>query len=371
MKVVRAYKLIAMGNKSKIDTSVYLINRYSMYTQYCVGILFFNGNKTFSTKGCGLLFNQAQHKARTIISALKAMHIKTGHKINVPLLKNIGVPCKLEKAKKTSFDYFVSVPNQWSKTKIRLPVKSTKPLNKALKNGWQFTPSCEIKNIKGKIYVIAFVEKEVDRAIPSADCIGVDVGINKSIVSSDGHYGQPLKDKIDKFKESQKERYRQRSKFGQIQKLRKNRKTYIKQILDIEAKEAVRRSCQSGCSIVVESRKAINYLRSGRISLWARNYFANRCEVLCKEQSVFFLEVNPWMSSQTCSNCRERGERLKEEFVCKNSSCSEYLKKVDADFNASKELMNRGRQVIIEKILPKYNVNVAENITLRNLSSLI
>jgi transposase len=349
-----------MANVGKEDTARYLLNRFVTYVQHCVGILFFNGNKAFSTKNCGALFNQAQHKARSIIKALLAAQKETGEKINVPQVKKTSAPCKLEVSKSSSFDYWIVVSNQWTKAGVvRLPVKSTKVLNKALKNGWQFTSSCEIKEIKGKLYAMVFVQKEVEKATPEVECLGIDVGINKSVTRSDGHKGVSLGDKIKKFKDAQRERYRQRMKFGQKQTLKKNNKTYIKQILDIEAKVAVRRSYETGCTLVVESRKIINNLRSGKLSLWARNYFANRCEVLCKEMGVFFLEVSPWKSSQTCSECREIGERNQEVFVCKNAKCSEYLREVDADLNASKELRNRGRQVLLEKIIPKWHTQVA------------
>jgi transposase len=332
-----------------------------MYANHCVGYLYFNGNKQQSTQGLGLLFNQAQYKAKSIIKAQTAARKETGMKTNVPLLKNISAPCKLEKSKSKNWDYFIAVSNQWTKVKkVRLPVKSTKVLNKALKSGWKLTSSCEIKEIKGKLYAMVFVEKEVEKAIPNPECIAVDVGINKSVTTSENHKGPALNKVIRKFKDAQRERYRQRTKFGQKQALRKSSKTYLKQILDSEAKELIRRSLDSGSkTIVVESRKILNNLRSGKLSLWARNYFANRMEVLCKENSLFFIEVNPWQSSKECGRCGKIGDRNKEVFNCKNSSCDKYLKPVDADFNAAKVLSRRGRSVILDKILPKYNNQVA------------
>lgn len=99
MLVTRSYKLPVVANRDKRETAEYLLNRFSLYVQYCTGQLFFNGNKSFSTVGCGSLFNQAQHKAKSIIKALRAAEKETGDKTNVPVIKNTSAPCMLEKSK--------------------------------------------------------------------------------------------------------------------------------------------------------------------------------------------------------------------------------------------------------------------------------
>lgn len=352
-KVTRAYHLPCYPNRDKFDTARYLIDRFNLYTQYCVSRSFFN-SPIKSTKGCGELFNRANHKARDIVKKQKASHNETMNKMNIPKISKERPLVKFEKAKSVRFDYIVKVSNQFEKCKtVKIPVKSTKVLNKALKNNWKFTSFGEISVKKDKMYLTVFVQKEVEIPNPNPKCTGVDVGINKSVTSSEGHYGESLKSTMKRFKESQRERYRQRMKFGQTQRLRKNSKTRIKQILDKEAKTIVGRSKSSGSSLVVESRKILKNLRTGKLNFWARNYFANRCEILCKENGVFFLEVDPWNSSKTCSNCREKGDRNKEEFVCKNTSCEMHKKSVDADFNAAKVISHRGRSVILDKIIPK------------------
>lgn len=352
-KVTRAYHLPCYPNRDKFDTVRYLINRFNLYVSYCVSRQFFNTPVT-STAGCGKLFNIAKYKARDIIKRQKSAHKKTGNKMNVPKIIKERPLVKYELTKNSTYDYIVKVSNLFTKReRVDIPVKSTKVLNKALKNGWSLTNFGEVSINGDRMYLTVFVQKEVEIPQPSTDCIGVDVGINKSVTTSEGHYGESLSPIIKKFKESQKERYRQRTKFNQKQILKRyNNKTYLKQILDKEAKLAVGRSKSSNSSLVVESRKVLNNLRSGKLQGWARNYFANRCEILCKEEGVFFLEVNPWNSSKTCSHCGEIGTRVKEVFVCNNTNCSEYLREVDADLNASRELRNRGRSVVLE-MLPK------------------
>ena len=348
-KVTRAYKLKVYGNDTKTDTARYTYSRFMMFADYWIGRLFFNGNKRIQTVGMGTVADSAQHKCRGIIRALRAAEKETDNKVNVPDLKNLGAYAAIEKSKDSSFDFWVRISNMWTKRDcIRLPLKAHKALNKALKNHWEMSSHCEFKWINGEMFVYVFVSKEVPVATPKDDCIGADVGINKSVTFSDGHKGIGLSAVIRQSKDAQRERYRQRTKFGQIQRLKKGRKdkTWVKQILDREAKELVRRSRTFGCNAVVESRKILANLRCGRLSRWARCYFAERVEVLCKEESVFFLEVNPWNSSKECHSCKEIGERSGEVFVCKNSSCPEYLIEADADVNAARVLRGRGRTVV-------------------------
>lgn len=347
-KSTRTYKLRALGNSVKRDTARYTHARFLVWTNYWAGRLFFNSKGKFSTAGMGTLANQALHKAKGVIRAQREAAKATGNKASVPILKNISAYGKLEKSKNSSYDYWVSISNQWGGRPVKIPANGHKALNKALKNGWELSDHCEFKWINGEMFIYVFVSKRVPKATPKGDCIGADVGIHKAATFSDGYKGENLSPILKRVKESQRECYRQRTKFGQVQKLKlgKKDKSICKQILDREAKELIRRSKTLGLNAVVESRKVLQNLRTGRLAKWARCYFAHRLETLCKENSVFFLEVNPWRSSKTCAACGELGEREGEEFVCENSSCSEFLNLADADLNAAKVLRSRGCRVV-------------------------
>ena len=349
----RTYRLLLVPNRDKFDTARYLINRFNSYVNICLGKLYFNGNKTYSTSGLGQLFNQAQHKARSMIKAQTAAQKETKDKTNVPIVSDLGVPVKYEISKSKKFNYWVKVSNQFTQRGIvKIPAKSTKALNEALKDNWKLTNFGEIKLIKGKLFLIVFVQREADKPFPEKEVLGIDVGIKNSVTTSENHQGPDLRPIIKKFKNSKAERDRQRMKFNQKQKPSKSNKTFLKQTLNKEVKLAVARCSESKLSLAVESRKILNNLKSGKLSLWARNYFANRCEILCKEKSVFFVEINPWRTSQMCHACGLKGHRSGKIFKCTN--CGEF----DADFNAAKNISDRGRQVISEKLIPifqKYN----------------
>lgn len=333
--VTRSYKLPIIANRDKIETAKYLINRFNLYLVQFLGNLYYY-NKTESTEGLGELANQAQHVAKGKVKAIKESAKATGNKVNLPMITHEGVPVKVELSHKTSFDYVVKVPNHWKKNcKLDLMVKSNKNFNDALKNGWEKTSFGELKQDKnGKIYLIVCVQKTVKRAELITDCVGVDVGISSCISRSDGYQAQEISSVLKEQKRKQAERQRQgiRSKVN---------KTSLKQILDKEAKNTVARCAESKLSLAVESRKVLNNLRSGKLQGWARCYFANRCEVLCRESSVFFVEVNPAYTSQICHCCDAVGLRDGKTFTC--PSCK---KTFDADFNGSVNIAKKGRQAI-------------------------
>jgi len=339
MKVTRSYKLkISEPNRAKLDTALYTYNRHLMYVNQWLGHLYFNGNKSFSTDGLGQLVNQAQHKARGIISAQTASKKETGNKTNVPEVKWMGCPAKLEKSK-NSFDYWLKVSNQFTKGGVvRLPVKSHRCLNNALKTGWKLTSSCEFFVKNGKYYANVFVQKEVAKAVPKSKSLGCDVGYKYSVSRSDEYIGKRTDKIIKEVKIKNSERQRQ----GHSRKVLKSR---VKQILDFEAKQAVRRSKRLNSNLIIESPKVLNNLRSGKLQGWGRNYFGNRCAILAKESGVFFWTVNPAYTSQTCSKCGhvDKQSRVKQVFKC--TSCGNTL---HADVNAARNIALKGT-VSIEK----------------------
>jgi hypothetical protein len=87
---------------------------------------FFFGASSISTKGMGVLTNQACYKARKIATGLKLIN-KNGIKVNVPTLINQSNYANVEKSKTNTFDYWIAVSNLWTKKgMIRLPVAGKK-----------------------------------------------------------------------------------------------------------------------------------------------------------------------------------------------------------------------------------------------------
>jgi transposase len=110
----------------------------------------------------------------------------------------------------------------------------------------------------------------------------------------------------------------------------------VKQLLDVEARLAVGRCRRSGRSLVVESPKTVGRLGQRRLTGWAAGYFANRCQQLAEEMSVWYWEVNP---AHTCSQCgwRDKRSRKSQCFRCVACGYSGH-----ADLNAARNIAEKG-----------------------------
>src|SRR4030067_1289641 len=205
MEVTRAYQLAVYPNQVKLATARYTYTRFLEYANMWSGKLFFSNNKSFSTEGLGQLCNQAQHKASGIIRALFAASKETGNKINVPEVKRIGCPAKLEVSESTNFDYWLTIENQFIRRGgVKLPCKSHKKLNQSLREGWILNNTAEFfKDKNGKYYARVFVQKEESKAERKELSLGCDVGYRNSVIRSDGYVGRNISHIIKKEKQKQ------------------------------------------------------------------------------------------------------------------------------------------------------------------------
>ncbi len=360
MLLSRAFNLKIYGNKTKADTARYTSEKHLMYVRHWVNQLYFrHDGKAFSTDGMGMLANQAQHLARAIVGAERASTKATGNKSNVPQIRQIGCPARVEVSGTKHFDYWLSVENEFTRRgRIFLPCKSHVRLNRFLKEGWILNEaSAELfYGRDGLAYARVFVQKEVAKALPVPEVLGCDVGYRNGVARSDGYIGKNIGKVIKTQKKKDQERRRQASLARKpfVARLKQDQiwftggglpakkvKTVVKQYLDIEARRAVGRSKRAGQSLCVESPKVIANLRSGSLQGWARNYFSARCRVIGAEEGVFVWEVNPAYTSITCNRCGKTDAKSRSgaSFVC--VACGHVA---HADVNAGKNIAVKGRR---------------------------
>jgi hypothetical protein len=356
--VIRSYKLRLYGNTSKADTARYTYESHKRYVQQWAGMLFFNGNKPVSTEGLGMLANQAQHKARGIVRSLRASAKETGTKTNIPEIRSVGCPatiCARKCAK--SFDYWVSVANQWTKCKkVSLPCKSHKALNRKLRNGWSLGATAELAYSKNGVpHVRVFVEKQVARAKPGAKMLGVDVGYKNAVSRSDGYQSFRMDKVVRRVRQADAERRRQAALRG-VKFSKKSVKTSVKQLLDIEAHRTLARCERGRLSLAVEYPRTLANLGGHGLQGWAQSYFANRCIQLGEEISVWVHQVNPAYTSQDCSSCNHRDKRSRcgRRFECTRCGYA-----ANADINAAINIAAKGA-LSLERYLDKRSGNVSE-----------
>lgn len=335
MLLTRALTLKIEATSLKADTARYTHTRFLQWTNRMAGQLFFNGGKTVSTEGQGQLVNKAQHKARGIISALRAAQKKTKEKANVPVIKSIGCPAKLEVSRVKRFDYWLIVENEWQKKGgVALPCKSHKRLNGFLRDGWHIKEtSCELVYNFGRPYARVYVQKEVEKALPQKKWLGVDVGYRNGAIRSDGYVGENTSRIIKKQRERTAERQRQKHPYKRI-------KSVLKQVLDREVKRAVSRAQRGLKNLAVESPNVLANLKSGKLHGWSRAYFANRARDVGQEKGVFVWAVNPAYTSILCRRCGkiDKQNRAGSRFEC--VACGHVA---HADIQAAKTIADRAR----------------------------
>lgn len=313
--VNRSYKLKCYPTINKSEIARYTINRFNTYLNSEIKKIECNFNKIMSTKGKGQLFNKAQYFAKDILSKAKksAKVLKTKYK--TPVVNQLFTRVSIEISKNSKFDYFILVENQFEKTKIvRIPVKSHKALNTALKNNWKLSKWSNLyyDKLSGEFTVIVFVSKQVLIAKETIRFIGVDVGLNHAYTSSDGFKSHGLKTIRKKMNKKIADRQRYKVKSKKV-------KTSLKQKLDRYAHEIVNRVQSSEIGLSFEAPIIISRLSRGTLQGWAGGYLAKRVNVLAKETSKYVAFVNPAYTSQECPKCHYTSKRNRKgiDFQCK------------------------------------------------------
>lgn len=83
--------------------------------------------------------------------------------------------------------------------------------------------------------------------------------------------------------------------------------------------------------------KKKNYL----LSNWSYYQLQQYIKYKAEKYGIVVRYINPYHTSQICSCCGhwEEGQRVKQsEFVCKNPECKNFGKKINADFNAARNI---------------------------------
>lgn len=363
MKDVRSYELRLYGSRSKFEDLRWSAYQFIKLVNAFISHLYFNDNmESYSTKGLGLLGNQAQRKAKGLVTGKKTREMESGEKKTYPIQSSPLCFASIEpqsSGHEFNFKVWFSLGFVGKGSKSRfLYAKSTRALNQALKQHWKLSNQCEAflgKN--GKWYIRVFVSKERQIAKPQTKSIGVDVGINHIVATSEGKLGNSLSKRLNKLEESRKEKQRQlslaknRKDKELVAKLEKNltknkniKKTEISQLLDKEAKRLIARGLATSMNLVVEDPKVLANLKGMYyLKRWAKTYLAYRLQVLGRERGVYVVFANPAYTSQTCYKCGEQDKMSRKgiQFNCQKCGHQD-----QADLNAAKNLVVKGQDFV-------------------------
>ena len=345
--MIRAAKLtLKFSSKSKQLKVRAVLDRYrSAVNKYILHIWGNGGSlnkKTADAVSLGhLIFrhrshalNQAIGIVRSAKSSAKSLKKKAscprfsgGMKLSKQIITN-------GRSQSVGFDLWIKFSTLQSGRRIWLPLRKTKVLNKWLSiPGAKLKPGCEITDRNGELFVIIWVDVP---DLPARDCgdnIGVDVGVNKLLATSEE---QGIGDDFKKI--SAKIRSRKPGSRG-MRRARVTRDEYINHCVNQLPWKSIKLIAVENLKNLKKGKKP-NRSKSFRkaIAPWRYAYVLRRIELKAQENCVLRVEVSPAYTSQTCPNCKHRAtsNRANEKFLCVSCGFSG-----DADFVGAKNILAR------------------------------
>jgi IS605 OrfB family transposase len=235
------------------------------------------------------------------------------------------------KKSENSFDLWIKFRCMGKNVRMWVPIRKHKHFNQF--QDWAQKKSTRLKLCDdGRLFLDIFFEKEAP-PVRTGKVIGLDCGFKKLAVTSEGQFlGTQLPAKTNKIA-----RKLQGSKA--FQRALTERDVYLNQV----AKGV---DLTDVGTIVVESLKNVKRNSKGKIQRkvmnklqrWTYPRFLNRLEQRCEVVGVQWHTVAPAYTSQMCEKCGfiHKENRVGELFKCRSCGYTE-----DADFNASKNILNR------------------------------
>lgn len=241
-----------------------------------------------------------------------------------------------------SFDEFINlklpyfIEGKRKSIQINLPIKHHKHSLKY--KSWERAKTIQLLK-KNKSYYINFIyKKELPIVKEAGDSIGIDVGYKKLITTSREEYiGGNLEELYEKIAKAE----RGSKNYRDLLKLRNNLIRKAINDLDISNVKTIFMEELKGLKANTfrkENKKTNRKFRNkSQYALYTKVY--KLLKVKCEEQGVQIVKVSPAYTSQTCSRCKTVNEKNRKGELYSCKSCG---LKIDADFNASINILNRG-----------------------------
>lgn len=139
-----------------------------------------------------------------------------------------------------------------------------------------------------------------------------------------------------------------KKKLEPLEKLKEKERNWVHIQNHVYSREVIKQALkQNAGTIHMESLKDFGKGKDGYVKdeykyllrYWSYYELQSMIEYKAKLEGIEVKYIDPAYTSQTCSYCGERGERKKqEEFVCTNPQCKRRGEKINADFNAARNI---------------------------------
>jgi putative transposase len=258
---------------------------------------------------------------------------------NPPVLKQINIQgnanvIRLERSKKSGYDYWLRVSTLRKGKPVYLPVKLHKYAKETIED-WKKLSSGVRLNRQGKRWYATFtVEKSNAKEKRIERVVGVDIGIKSTVATSDGQeigqFSEQLKLKLgtehEEFRRKQKLNACLRAKglpeigYGnrKVEAFSRNEiNRALNRLIDELAAEpgvAVAKERLSVAEMKFKSREMNRLLRTAQLG-----YIEQRLEFKLNEAGIRYRSVQPAYSSQRCQACGftlRENRKSQAEFEC-------------------------------------------------------
>ena len=139
-----------------------------------------------------------------------------------------------------------------------------------------------------------------------------------------------------------------KKKLEPLEKLKEKERNWVHTQNHVYSREVIKQALkQNAGTIHMESLKDFGKGKEGYVKdeykyllrYWSYYELQSMIAYKAKLEGIEVKYIDPAYTSQTCSYCGERGERKKqEEFVCTNPQCKRRGEKINADFNAARNI---------------------------------
>lgn len=139
-----------------------------------------------------------------------------------------------------------------------------------------------------------------------------------------------------------------KKKLEPLEKLKEKERNWVHTQNHVYSREVIKQALkQNAGTIHMESLKDFGKGKEGYVKdeykyllrYWSYYELQSMIEYKANLEGIEVKYIDPAYTSQTCSYCGERGERKKqEEFVCTNPQCKRRGEKINADFNAARNI---------------------------------
>jgi len=329
-----------LANANKIRALKDLSEEYKKAVNYYLQILSSKGEYILSEEevksfNSSLSYRYKQCAKRQAIKIWKSWR-KNKKKGNLPEFDGSLILdsrfIEMEKAKNSTFDYWVKISTLNKGKRILIPVKSYDYANQYF-DSWKLVNGGRIKLENNKWFLLLTFEKETPSKKNKGKAIGVDIGIKKLMATSEKEfYGKRIElliDKIQKKKQGSKA----------FKRAIKERDYYVNKTAKELPLDNVKAIVMENIKNIKRNTKKEKRLKKefrSKFQRWTYPRLFSRVNQLCELNSVYFFTINPAFTSQTCNICGfvHKLNRKGEKFLCKNCGYTE-----DADFNASKNIL--------------------------------